>query len=199
MTLDDQKLLHDLLAATRLTPSEYDAPVWDHHLAELSGYEEGLFPDVEALLAKHAEEEEPTPAWVWASKPVGLALDAQRIARDVIDMAIDNGVICEGAAVSADDVSELQTALDAWSEKMRARGRWGREVDRSRVIVLDVARFAALLRDAEGVVLGVGREADQHEAQFADPTVSDSAAGPLDDCNDRGAGRAPMFFDGGGI
>lgn len=132
-----------LRRATPVPAAEWTDPV---HRDDMTGdWGEGYSSSVHYLLEwwdfEHGVEIGPTPAppaWCWPCKPVDFALDLERI----LESALDE--FHEDAGDDLVAVDALDAFVEAWNKKQSLRTWYP---DHTRVVVLDEARFRALLAD----------------------------------------------------
>lgn len=128
-----------LIEAAPIPASEWAEEVYD------SGRER-VFSDLDEWREYLTEEE--NPAWIWATKPDTWEPGVERILEYIEEDANENAF--EDAADRV-DFAPLKAFLEDWAPKQRQAVFWE---DRSRVIVLDQARYEADVAAARNLVGG---------------------------------------------
>jgi hypothetical protein len=114
------------VCATKLRAADYDdgAVYWEDHAGSK---DDGLFPNLNALTAYCDEARCQVPVYVWACRPIPLAVAAD----DALERALSEHP--DGADVSTAARAELQALLDAWCAQQSLRS-W--RPDYTRAVVL---------------------------------------------------------------
>lgn len=126
-----------LRGATVVT--DYSGPVFLN--GARGDWQEGYSSDVDALRESHEDWDEEPPAYCHPCTSIPLRLDIERI----IESACSDQH--EDAPEQIEGYDDLAAAVEAFNEAQTCVTYWS---DTSRVIVLDQARFEALIAEPEG-------------------------------------------------
>lgn len=115
----DEKEKKVFEAALKVTIEEYeDQPIyWEGPPSGSSMTGDGYFLNIEEFLDCCEEEEVDVPPYVWATKPVAFAMNADFLLEDALQEHPEDA----RDALSADDERELQKLLDEWCAKQEVK------------------------------------------------------------------------------